>query len=178
MKDIGGICELWLSLSCAFGMRLHAAATKLVHSVVVAGTRGHRGRLVQPVRSAELHGDRLIRCDAGPTGTYCNHASGSTNDCKSPLQLWGASFTITAGEIHIDTFRIRFHRGIGLAASTFEFDALCVLAEFNGAADTSKGTKTSRADASAHARSVTRVGERNSLLFQTRPNFQACPHQP
>ena len=41
-----------------------------------------------------------------------------------------------------------------------------------------KRTKTSRADASARARSVTRVEERNLLLFQTRPNFQARPHQP
>ena len=39
-----------------------------------------------------------------------------------------------------------------------------------------KGTKTSRADTSAHARSVTCVGERNPLHFQTRPHFQARPH--
>jgi len=127
MKDIGGICELRSSVSCVFGIRLLAAATKLVPSIGAAGTRGHRGRLVQTVRSAKLHRDRLMRCDAGAS---CNHADRSTNDSKSPRQPWSASFTITAEEVHIDTCRLRFHWGIGFCRE--HIVALCDLGEFNG----------------------------------------------
>ena len=66
MNDIGGTCELRLSFSCAFGIRLLAAATKLVHSFGVVGTP-RTARAFGPER--EIAQGQPMRCDTGLTGT-------------------------------------------------------------------------------------------------------------
>src|SRR5579863_5061403 len=109
MKDIDGICEHRFE----FQLRVWNKAPRSSNHARAKywGRRHSRPPKTTRAagRSATLPRDRLIRCDAGLTGTPCNHAGRTTNDCKSPYQLRSASFTITTEGVHIDTFRMRFH---------------------------------------------------------------------
>jgi len=168
MNDIGGTCELRLSFSCAFWDKAPRRSNQ-ARAQFWGRRHSEDGSCIQcGARNCTATADALRYWAYGnhPAITLAEAqmiARARINCGALPLRLLRKKFIlIPFGCVFIEESALpRAPSNLSHYAPSLSSTELLIFA---------KGTKISRADTSADARSVPCVGERNPLHFQTRPH--------